>query len=279
MFGKLPVRRGSQFQGLATDVPLKLMQHLKLRPLPITVGGTSNRTFTLNGSTTSPAVIWNGDDFIYLKSTVAYSWVVGTNAILSSAGAETTLTNSTVGVWYMYLDATGENIVPSATAPSYVEHSSDTGVLGHPGTSRAKNWTYIGFMIADATTPTFLSAVKTGFVYNLAPVGKAAISSFVAHSSWTSHIPDLGKHGLTVAGDIEVTTPTGAIMNQVTISGNSTGSSFGAYRVSSGGSASSADTQFVAYSGLAPATGGLIYSIASTTVNGTVYVSQITDVV
>jgi hypothetical protein len=277
--GKPPIRRGGQWQGPATDVPLELLQHLKLRPLPITVGGTSNRTFTLNASTTHPAVIWNGDDFIYLKSTVAYSFTTGTDSVLDSTGAETTQSAGTIGVYYMYLDATGENILPSTTGPDYVEYKYNTGALGHPGTSRAQNWTYVGFVICDATTPTFLSAVKTGFVYNIAPIGKTAISSFVAHSSWASAIPDLGKWGLTVSGDIAVTSTATAVVNQVTISGNSTGSSFGVIRAMGVGGNSSADITNYPYAGLTPADGGKIYSIASTTVNGTVYVSQITDVV
>ena len=97
--GHPPMRKGLNWHGRATNVPIEVMQALKLRPLPITIGGASNRTFTLNASRTAPAVIWNGDDAIILNTTVAYSWVVGTNAILDSTGADTTRTNGTVNVW------------------------------------------------------------------------------------------------------------------------------------------------------------------------------------
>ena len=277
MLGKPPIRQGDQWQGQATDVPLKFMQHIKLRPLPITIGGSSNVTFTLNGGVTAPAVLWNGDDFIYLKTTLAYTWVTGSNNILDSSGAETTRTASVISVWYMYIDNDGDILLPSQTAPSYVETSFDTGVLGHPGTSRAKNWTYVGFQVCSTADLAFIAMTKTGYVYQMAPQSRNAISSFVS-SSWNLVIPDLGKHGMTVAGDIGVTTSATAIINQVTVAGDSGGSSFGMIRVSSGTS-SSADIVYIPFSDLTPASGGEIYSIATGTTNGTIAVTRIADVV
>ena len=278
--GRPPLRKGKQWQGRATEVPIELMQALKLRPLPVTIGGTSGRTFTLNGSVTRPAMVWNGDDFIHLKSTVAYSWVVGTNAILSSAGAETTVTNSTLGVWYMYLDEDGQNILPSATAPTYVETSYQCGVLGHPGTSRAQNWIYVGFMCCDVITPTFIAMTKTGYDYHMLPQSRGAISSWIS-SSWNIVIPDLGDQGLTVAGHIEVATPIVSTQTYVIVGGNSANCCFGVQRLKLSGTNSSAGISGgVPFSNLTPADGGEIYSISGPgAVTGTVYVTRITDVV
>jgi len=284
--GRPPLRSGKQWSGRVTDVPMELLQHLKLRPLPITIGGTSQRTFTLNASVTAPAVIWNGDDFIYLKSTVAYSWVAGSNAILSSAGVETTLTNGTVNVWYMYLDEDGVNIVPSATAPSYVETSLNTGVLGHPGTSRAQNWTYVGFMVCDATTPTFIKANKRGYTYHL----DATDSNFATTSSWVTSatcefnlfIPDLGAQGLTVGGYVIIQSiGVGSCFTNVLLGGDST-SSFGNIEMM-GGNLSSFENTMHAFSGIVPASSGLLSTKweggAVPTTVPTVCITQIVDVV
>ena len=259
--GTPPIRRGKQWQGRVTEVPIELLQALKLRPLPVTIGGASQRTFTLNGSVTQPAVIWNGDDFIYLKQTVAYSWVVGTNNTLSSAGAETDLTNGTVGVWYMYIDEDGQNLVPSLTAPSYVETSLNTGVLGHPGTSRAQNWTYVGFMIANATTPVFEVAEKRGFTWFMdrSSTDFATICSWRVNDEFNVFIPDMGIHGLTVGGYIRVALDTaGSCFNTITISGNSS-SCFGVVRAVGGVISATGKFSETAFSGLVPAASGLLY--------------------
>ncbi|HEC61560.1 MAG TPA: hypothetical protein ENI27_04830 [bacterium] len=278
----MPTRRSStgQWQGRTTEVPLEIMQSLKLRPLPITVGGTSNRTFTLNASKTFPATLWNGDDIIRLNSTVAYSFTTGTDAVLGSDGAESTQAAGTIGVYYMYLDESGENILPSTTAALYGESKYNTGVLGHPGTSRAQNWTYIGFMLCDAVTPTFIAMTKTGFDYQFLPQSRGAISSWI-NSSWGIIIPDLGIHGLTVAGNLSVGAPA-THLNQYTIVGGAASSNccFGVVRNQQYGIASSIIYSQVPFTGMTPASGGALYSVGGPgAVNGTVYVTRITDVV
>ncbi len=277
--GRPPTRVGDQWHGKATEVPNEILQHVKLRPLPITVGGTSNRTFTLNASRTAPAVIWNGDDFIHLKTTVAYSFTTGTDTNLASTGAEGTQTAGIIGVYYMYLDNDGDVILPSVTAPSYVETGFNTGVLGHPGTSRAKNWTYIGFMLCDATTPTFIAMTKTGHDYQFLPQSRVAQSSWI-NSSWNIVIPDLGKHGLTVAGNIEATTPAiSATQVYAIVGGNSANCCFGVQIVKATGT-SSAHVATAPFTNLTPADGGKLYSIAGPVVaTGKIYVTRITDVV
>ncbi len=259
--GHPPLRSGKQWHGRATNVPIEVMQSLKLRPLPITISGSSQRTFTLNASKTAPAVIWNGDDVISLNTTVAYSWVVGTNNTLSSAGVETDLTNGTVGVWYMYLDEDGQNIVPSATAPSYVETSFNTGVLGHPGTSRAQNWTYIGFMVADATTPTFLQMYKRGYTYHARSQDTTykVISSWQVNHEFGVFIPDLGAHGLTVGGHVVVDA---GILNSCFTTvrvGGDTNSCFGTWVSTAASGASVLHRLTTPFSDIAPASSGYLY--------------------
>lgn len=282
-FGRPPLRSGLQSQGVrSTDVPLELLQNLKMRPLPVTITGTSNRVFTLNASVTRPAAIWNGDDFIYLKSTVAFTWTTsGTQAVIGSDGAETTegAAAQTIGVYYMYLDEDGQNVLPSQTAPSYVETSLNTGVLGHPGTSRAQNWTYVGFMLCDATTPTFIAMIKTGHDYQMLPQSRNALCCWIS-SSWNIIIPDLGDQGLTVGGSIEAQAAAAvATQYYAIVGGDADNCCFGVQAVKGTGQ-SSAVVLSAPFSNLTPADGGEIYSISGPVVStGTVYVTRITDVV
>ncbi len=112
--------------------------------------------------------------------------------------------------------------------------------------------------------------------YSIEPVGRATVSSWVANSSWKAYIPDLGEQGMTVAGHIK--SASAIIASTITISGVSTNSSFGTF-VARKATTCSADFTQIPYSGLAVASGGLIYSINTATSSGTVFVSQITDVV
>ena len=189
------------------------MQAIKLPPLPITVDGTSQRTFTLNAGVTAPVALWIGDDIVILPRTVAYSWIVGTNNTLNSSGVEADLTNSTTGVWYMYLDGDGDTILPSTTAPSYVEAKNQCGYLGHPGTDRAKNWIYVGFMVADATTPVFVAMVKIGYTYHFASQSVATTTTWAA-LDFTADIPAID--GIMVSGKLET-----GVIGTVSVSGSS----------------------------------------------------------
>lgn len=154
-----------------TLVPVDMLQHLTVRqPVAATVGGTSNRTFTLVASAANPFVRWMDQYPVKIETSVAYSWVVGSNAILNSDGEQTTLTNSTTGVWYMYLYLSDTNVptlIPSTTAPARTASPYSSGYYYHPGTLKDRPYVYVGFMLCNATTPTFLTAVKTGWVWRI----------------------------------------------------------------------------------------------------------------
>jgi hypothetical protein len=190
------------WSGRVTEVPLELLQRMQLPPVPVTIGGTSQRTFTLNASVTNPVSFWNADRMVSTTNTVAYSWVVGENPVLSSAGAETTLTNGTVGVWYMYYYHTAAGVptlIPSATAPTWVQHKY-MSFRGHPGTSAARFYRYVGVMLCDATTPTFIASTKIGYTYHVAVQSVATTATFAA-LDFTAVVPAI--EGIKVAGYLE----------------------------------------------------------------------------
>ena len=154
----------------STLVPIELLQAQIQQPVEVTIGGTSNRTFTLEGSAENPVVRWMDQYPIRVEADVAYSWVVGTNTILNSDGESTTLTNGTTGVWYMYLylnDSDVATLVPSKTAPKRSGGPNQAGYYCHPGTGRDRVYAYVGFMLCDATTPTFIKAIKNGYVWRI----------------------------------------------------------------------------------------------------------------
>lgn len=153
----------------ATVVPVELLQNLKKNyAYPVTIGGTSNRTFTLDASTTAPVHLWIGKNYVQLRKSKAYSWVVGSNTIIASTGALSTQTNGALGIWYMYagIEADGDvTLYPSQSEPKFIEGEFEAGYLGHPGTARANSFLYVGFMLCDATTPTFVTMTKVGYQY------------------------------------------------------------------------------------------------------------------
>ena len=266
MYGNPPLRSGAQHSGKATEVPLELLQTLGNRKAyPVTIGGTSQRTFTLAASVTAPVAVWNGDDFIYLKNNVAYSWIVGSNNILDSTAAQTTLTNSTTGIWYIYLDADGNTLWPSVTAPSFVE-GKYAGPLGHPGTSGTQYYVYVGYMICDATTPTFVAATKTGFWYEFAKQSVATTTSW-ALLDFSAVLPG---HGVECGGYLE----TSASDNDTTEVGTSSTDGQGVYLHMN----SSANLQMAPFGPLVVNSAGKFYG-SSTTAAGDVHVTRVRDVV
>jgi len=152
-----------------TAVPLDLMKAMKLNAaLPITVSGSSNVTFTLNASVTNPVVLWNGTDYIYLRTTLAYTFAAGaTNTILNSSGAVVTLQSPVTDIWYYYVGITADNVIdiyPSQSAPSFAEGPNENGNLSHPGTARTSFWNYIGFSLCTATTPAFVTMTLSAVI-------------------------------------------------------------------------------------------------------------------
>lgn len=253
----------------ATLLPLGMVQHMITTPLPITIGGTSGRTFTLNAGVTNPVHIWNGRQYITLSATVAYSWVAGTNNILSNAGAETTLTNSTTGVWYYYIGINSSGVVtilPSKIAPSAVEGPNPSGVLGHPGTTRSQQWRYIGWTICDAATPTFVVAEKAGYWYEFADQSVATTTTW-ALLDFSAVLPG---HGVECAGYLE----TSATDNDTTEVGTSSTDGRGAYVAWN----AAASLQFVPFGPLVVNSDGKFYG-SSTTAAGDVHVTRVRDIV
>jgi hypothetical protein len=206
-FGNPKNIQGRSVSADSTLVPMEILRELRpRRPYPVTVTTT---VFTLVGSVTHKIPIWNGSDVMFLDESLAYTWVVGSNAILSSAGVETTNTGSLLGTWYYYVsqDADGTyEILPSQTGPSEVQTRFPNGGLAHPGLSVAKPWTYVGFSTCDdATTPTHLAATKIGYQYHVADVTNATTSTW-AQPAFTNAkaLPKLGALGGLVGGYLEV---------------------------------------------------------------------------
>lgn len=260
----------------ATAVPLQLLSDLKRNyPIPITIGGTSGRTFTINASKTNPVRIWNGNDYMELKETLAYSWVVGSNAILhATTGAETTLTNGTTGVWYMYLGLTSAGamtLIPSAAVPSYVEGPFEGPVLGHPGTARTQFWNYVGFMLCDATTPTFIAATKTGFTYEIAEQA-VAITTVWALLDFSLVLP---AHGVEAGGYVEAIGS-----GQIVKFGTSSTASQGAMRLTNVTTTVFVPTSAAPFSGIVGNSAGKFYAIKATNTRvSEINLTRIKDVV
>ena len=200
-----------------TEVPHNFLQAVKLPPIPVTIGGSNDVTWTLNASKTRPVIFWNGNEPTYLRRTVVYTWNNTSNPILNSSGVETTDTDSVLGVWYMYLKADGATLWPSQTAPGFVEFEdpdTNAGLLGHPGTSRTQFYRYVGFHVnTTAATPVFLAMKKYGYTYHFANFSVATGTSWVA-LDFTTRIPAID--GIQAAGKLET-----GVVGTVAVSGSS----------------------------------------------------------
>lgn len=212
--GKPLLLDGKMVSGVrATAVPFEILQTLRQYPIPATVTGSNNVTFTLKG-TTRPIPIWHENDLILLDEDLAYTWNNTSNNILDSTGANATDTDSVLGVWYMYAAITENSagtafqyeIRPSQTAPEATDGPNGMTYLGHPGTSKSYPWRYVGFMVCTtAATPAFKAMVKSGYWWKFAPT-----SFTIVTDSWqtptgtvaTAHVPKLAKYGLEIGGTL-----------------------------------------------------------------------------
>lgn len=160
------IEGAANFQGKGTAVPHKFLQNVMMTPTPFSL---SSLTVSLNASDEQPVALWNKDDIIYARSAVSYTWVAGSNTILDATGAESTVTGSTLGVWYFYayVNSSDEvDIIPSQTAPSGKDSVYGGGFFGHPGASATRAYTYVGHITCDdASTPGFLAFTKQGYTY------------------------------------------------------------------------------------------------------------------
>ena len=206
MLGIFRLRRASRsgYNAPSSDIPNTMIQRLVMPPIPVTVGGSNNGVFTLNASVTDPVLIWIGDEPDWLTRTVVYTWNATSNPILTSAGAESSDTDSVLGIWYMYLyvDAAGsETLIPSQTAPSYVETGFNAGLYGHPGTSRTRFYRYVGCHVCTtAATPAFLAVKKYGHTYHFASISVATGTGWVA-IDFSTRVPAI--KGIKVVGRLE----------------------------------------------------------------------------
>lgn len=210
-YGNPPTRNGKLAADRGSIVPLKMLNNLVQYPIPITIGGSNNVTFTLKGST-RPIPVWAGDDLILLEEDLAYTWDNTSNDILDANGDNATDTDSVLGVWYFYiaitLDSNGAwqyELRPSQTAPEATEGPNNSGYLGHPGTSKDYYWRYVGFHVCTtAATPAFMAATKIGYWYKFAEVDAVIpTASWAAPTNLTLYIPQLAKFGLEVQGTVE----------------------------------------------------------------------------
>lgn len=197
----------------ATEVPLDLLKQVVQSPLPCTIGGSNNVTFTITATEARPAPLWIGDDYKTLRTSLAYTWNATSNNILDANAAAATDTDSVLGIWYMYAGVSLSHDADSATTPqTLVLRPSQTapsgagrygGLLHHPGTSADRPWRYVGFMeCTTAATPAFRAAVKTGWWWKITVRDLVIITdAWTAPTAATLSIPRLP--GVEVGGMLE----------------------------------------------------------------------------
>lgn len=260
-------------------VPEALLAHWLGLPIPATVGGSNNVTFTLKGST-RPIPLWIGNDFALLDEDLTYTWGAVSNPILDSTGAAATDTDSVLGVWYMYcgIDVTADVptlvLRPSQTAPEATDSRFGGAWLSHPGTDKANFWRYVGFMVCTtAATPAFLTQVKIGWEWHWAALAASPVTAALTVTSvFSVRVPKLAKYGGRVAGNL-VTGKAGT----VTVGGSSVASQ-GVAIAKHSGTASGIITAPFDIPGPNDATGEL-YAIAVVSAGASISVTRYRDVV
>jgi hypothetical protein len=277
-FGKAKNLSGKAVSADSSAVPLHLLDDLKRNaPIPITISGTNNVVFTVNASQTNPVRIWNGDDYISLKESKAYTFTSATNNVLNaSTGAETTqtaTTASTIYYFYLGLDSSGNiDLLPSTAAPSYVEGPYESGHLCHPGTARGQYWNYVGFASCNVSTPSFNAMTKVGYTYHMASTNVATTSTW-AELDFSERIPKHGALGVTVGGFLE----TGA--EDDVIIGSTSTNTLGIQKASIAiNTTTHTAVLMTPFSGVVPTANGKVYA-ADSGVRGDVHLSQVVDVV
>lgn len=273
-----PIVRGKDFEGQATLVPYALLKNLRFKPTPCTF---STLTFTLNASVSNPVALWAGDDMVYQTTTSTYVWTSGSNAILDSTGAETTVTGSTTGVWYYYLSvnknfttrATSTTIIPSQTAPEGIDAEKTAGYLGHPGASATKKYLYLGGfgVCTTATTPVFRAMTKRGYTWSFAEQSVATTTTWAVRD-FSASIPS--HEGCTAAGTLE----TGATTLSTVSIGTSAVDDEGIQTVQNNCATTVAVVAKVPFSGVEITSAGQVYA-KDTVARGDVHISSVTDVV
>lgn len=203
-------------------VPVELLQYSwRETPLPITISGANQITYTLNVSNTAPAFFVAGDDVWKVDSSVAFTWVTGAaNTILNSSGVQTASQSAALGIWYMYLGiaSTGAGtytLYPSQTKPTWnpavTSWGNQGGYMGHPGTTQTvpsgtlpgQVYIYTGFMACTSATGagTYKAMTKLGNTYNLIADTVFATSTMTSTVLTSVNLSTLVPgHGVTVGG-------------------------------------------------------------------------------
>ncbi len=273
-FGKPLTLKGKLASDRASAVPLFILNNIQQFPIPVTVGGSNNGTFTLKGSTRVISV-WADNDLLLLDEDLAYTWNASSNPILDSDGANDTDVDSVLGVWYMYLAITQDSdgdwqyeMRPSQTAPLPTTGPHNIGFLGHPGTSKSYPWRYVGFMVCTtAATPAFRAMIKEGDTYHFASQSVATGTGWVA-IDFSASIPSID--GIRIAGRLET-----GVVGTIAVSGSSVDDQ-GAIVVSAVGLANNIiDAPYgpIATNGL-----GKVFG-KDTIARGDIHCSQVVDVV
>jgi hypothetical protein len=194
-FGSPKPISGAAVSAKATLVPVGILDRVKMGPIPITYTST---TFVIAATATNPVYIWVGNDLFKLEETLTYTWTAATNTILASTGVETASQAAVLGGWYFYVgitvsSTTGEGtfvLYPSQTAPNEAS-------LNHPGTSKTKDYAYVGYqVISNVTAIAAVAMTKIGYRMNFAAF---SVATAAASGGWVelafTNAKALPKHG------------------------------------------------------------------------------------
>lgn len=228
-FGDPRPLSGRMVSTRATHVPLGFVDRTRLQPIPAVYTSTS---FVINASSTAPVYIWIGADLFKIEETLTYTFTAAANTILNSSGVVTTGQSAVAGAWYMYagIGDSGEALLyPSQTAPN---ESS----LNHPGTSKVRDYAYVGFaQCTAATTPAFTAFVKKGYTLHTAALTVATATTW-AELAYTGAkaLPAHGALGCQVSGHLNV----GSGANSTIVVGSTSTNTIGVHKASVSGTTS-----------------------------------------
>ena len=274
-FGEIRDRAGKGGVFPSTTMPLPLAQNMALNNgIPITIGGVNNKTFTVAGAVTRPVPVWNGNDFFSLRETKAYSFsTAGADTVFLSSTGVTTATGVVVGVIYMYLgmDSDGTiDLLPSGTAPSFVEGPYDSGVWGHPGASKDMFWNYVGYTVATTTVAAFATITKRGFVYEYTT--STAVENAVAAATAMDLSAFCPKHEVEISGRLQA-----AVSAEATFSIGRT--TVAAHAMVAATTTDAVPALIDNFAGLVPTVDASVYGLCSTTEAAEMRVTAVKDVV
>lgn len=250
--------------------------------IPITVSGTSNRTFTVNASVSNPVWFWDGQDFVSLKETLGHDMGTGsTNTVIATTGAlSSSQTPGSTGVKYYYLgmDTDGAlGVHPSTVKPSYVEGAFPGTILGHPGVARDRVWRYVGFSFMSATTPVFNYFLKNGKVYNFSNHAYAGVDTqpgLVTLSVVPQH------SGVRIGGFVTGQATGNIVELGVATDPTLTNAAIGIWKGMVAGLSAAAIPGFMGFDGIPiAASGNIVAHIDGTATNVNIHITKVYDVV